>query len=158
MRWEGHVARMGDRRVTYMVVVWKLDGKRLLRRPRRRCEIIFKKTFKKWNGDFYGCENWLHAFREEPRLRVFENRGLREIFGPKRDEVTGDWRKVHNEALNDFYSLLNIVRGIKSRRMRWAGHVARMGKGGVDTGFRWGNLKERDHLGDPGVDERIILR
>jgi hypothetical protein len=59
---------------------------------------------------------------------VFENRVLRGVFGPKRDEVTGEWRKLHNEELNDLYSLLNIVRMVKSRRMRWAGHVARMGE------------------------------
>jgi hypothetical protein len=62
---------------------------------------------------------------------VFENRVLRRVFGPKRDEVTGEWRKLHNENLNDLYSLLNIVRVVKSRRMRWAGHVARMGERGV---------------------------
>jgi hypothetical protein len=66
--------------------------------------------------------------REERRLRVFENRVLRRIFGPKRDEVTGGWRKLHNEELYDLYSSPNIVRVIKPRRMRWAGHVARMGK------------------------------
>jgi len=59
---------------------------------------------------------------------VFENRVLRRIFGPKRDEVTGEWRKLRNEELNDLYSSPNIVRMIKSRRMRWAGHVARMGE------------------------------
>jgi hypothetical protein len=61
------------------------------------------------------------------RLRVFDNRVLRRVFGPKRDEVTGEWRKLHNEELNDLYSVPNIVRVVKSRRMRWAGHVARMG-------------------------------
>jgi hypothetical protein len=66
--------------------------------------------------------------REERRLRVFENRVLRRVFGPKRDEVTGERRKLHNEELNDLYSLPNIVRVIKSRRMRWAGHVARRGE------------------------------
>jgi hypothetical protein len=60
---------------------------------------------------------------------VFENRVLRRVFGPKRDKVTGKWRKLHNEELNDLYSLPNIVRVVKSRRMRWAGHVARMGEG-----------------------------
>jgi len=76
----------------------------------------------------YGCETWSLTLREERRLRVFENRVLRKVFGPKRDEVTGEWRKLHNEELNDLYSLPNIVRVLKSRQMRWAGHVARMGK------------------------------
>jgi len=67
--------------------------------------------------------------REERRLRVFENRVLRRVFGPKRDEVTGEWRKLHNEEFRDIYSLPNIVRVVKSRRMRWVGHVARMGEG-----------------------------
>jgi len=91
-------------------------------------------------------------------LRVFENRVLRRIFGPKRDEVTGEWRKLHNEELNDLYCSPNIVRVIKTRRMRWAEHVARMRVGEAYTGFRWGNPRERDHLGDPGVDGWIILR
>jgi hypothetical protein len=66
--------------------------------------------------------------REERRLRVFENGVLRRVFGPKRDDVTGEWRKLHNEELNDLYSSPNIVRVVKSRRMKWAGHVARMGE------------------------------
>ena len=69
------------------------------------------------------------TLREEYRLRVFENRVLRRIFGPKRDGVTGEWRKLHNEELNDVYSSPKILRLIKSRRMRWAGHVARMEEG-----------------------------
>jgi len=76
----------------------------------------------------YGCETWSLTSREERRLRVLENRVLRRIFGAKRDEVTGEWRKLHNEELNDLYCSSNIVRVIKSRRMRWAGHVARMGE------------------------------
>jgi len=77
----------------------------------------------------YGCETWSLTLREERRLRVFENMVLRRIFGPKRDEVTGKWRKLHNEELNNLYSSPNILRVIKSRRMRWAWHVARMGEG-----------------------------
>jgi len=71
--------------------------------------------------------------REERKLRVFENMVLRRIFGSRREEVTGEWSRLHNEKLNDLYSSTNIVWMIKSRRMRWAGHVARMGeeKGGV---------------------------
>ena len=70
------------------------------------------------------------TLREERKLRVFENRVLRRIFGPRRDEVMGQWRRLHNEELNDLYSSSNIVRVIKSRRMRWAGHVERMGEEG----------------------------
>ena len=69
------------------------------------------------------------TLREERTLRVFENRVLRRVFGSKRDEVTGEWRKLHNKNLRDLYSLPNIVRVVKSRRMRWVGHVARMGEG-----------------------------
>jgi len=76
----------------------------------------------------YGCETWSLTLREERKLRVFENRVLRRIFGLRRDEVTGEWRRLHNEELNDLYSSPNIVRVIKSRRMRWAGHVACMGE------------------------------
>ena len=76
----------------------------------------------------YESETWSLTLREERKLRLFENRVLRKIFGPRRDEVTGEWRRLHNEELNDLYSSPNIVRVIKSRRMRWAGHVARMGE------------------------------
>jgi len=76
----------------------------------------------------HGCETWSLTMREERRLRVFENRVLRRVFGSMRDEVTGEWRKLHNEELRDLYSLPNIVRVVKSRRMRWAGHVAHMGE------------------------------
>jgi len=77
----------------------------------------------------YGCETWSLTLREEHRLRVFENRVLRRVFGPKRDEVTGEWRKLHNEELSDLYSLPNIVRLVNSRRMRWVGHVVCMEQG-----------------------------
>jgi hypothetical protein len=76
----------------------------------------------------YGCETLSLTLREEHRLRVFENRMLRRIFRPKRDKVTGGWRKLHNEELHGLYSSPSIVRVIKARRMRWAGHVARMGE------------------------------
>ena len=76
----------------------------------------------------YGCETWSLTLREERKLRVFENMVLRRIFGPRRDEVMWEWRRLHNEELNDLYCSPNIVRVIKWRRMRWAGHVARMGE------------------------------
>jgi hypothetical protein len=75
----------------------------------------------------YGCETCSLTLRKEHRLGVFENRVLRRIFGPKRDEVTGEWRKLHNQELHDLYSSPCIIRIIKARRMRWAGHVERMG-------------------------------
>jgi hypothetical protein len=76
----------------------------------------------------YGCETCSLTLREEHRLRVFENRVLRRIFGSKKDEVTGGWRKLHNEELHNLYSSPSIIRVTKSRRMRWSGHVARMGE------------------------------
>jgi hypothetical protein len=76
----------------------------------------------------YGCVTWSLTLREEHRLRVFENRVLRRIFGPKREEDR-QWRKLHNDELHNLYSSPNIVRVIESKRMRWAGHVARMGEG-----------------------------
>jgi hypothetical protein len=76
----------------------------------------------------YGCETWSLTVREEYKLRVFENRVLRRIFGSKRDGVTGGWRKLYNKERHNLYSSPSKVRIIKSRRMRWAGHVARMGE------------------------------
>jgi hypothetical protein len=78
---------------------------------------------------------------------VFKNRVLRRIFGPKRDEATGEWRTLHNEELNDLYSLPNIIWVIKSRTMRWAGHVAHVGGKEMHTGFWWGDLREGKPLG-----------
>jgi hypothetical protein len=77
----------------------------------------------------YGYETWSLTLREEHRLRVFENRVLRGMFGPEGDEVTGEWRKLHSGELHNLYSSPDIIRQIKSRGMRWAGHVARMGEG-----------------------------
>jgi hypothetical protein len=77
--------------------------------------------------------------------RVFENRVLRRIFGLKRDEVTGEWRKLHNKELRDLYSSPSIIRIIKSRRMRWAGQVARMGRRGTRLDYWWESQRERDH-------------
>jgi hypothetical protein len=82
-------------------------------------------------------------------LTVYSNSSLRRIFGPKRDEVTGEWRRLHNEELHDLYLSPTVVLVIKSRRMRWAAHVARLGKGR-------GNLRERDHWVDPDVNGRIL--
>jgi hypothetical protein len=76
----------------------------------------------------YGCETWSLTVREEHKLRMFENRVLRRMFGPKRDRVTGGWRELHNEELHNLCSSPSIIRIIKSRRMRWAGHMARMGE------------------------------
>ena len=95
----------------------------------------------------YGCETWSLTLREERRLRVFENRVLR-IFGPKRNEVTREWRKLHNEDLNDLYSSPNIVRVIKWRKMRWAGHVARMGETTGVYRILVGKPEEKKHLED----------
>jgi hypothetical protein len=89
----------------------------------------------------YGCETWSLTLREEHR--VFENRVLRRIFGPERDEVTGRWRKLHNEELHDLYSSPGVIRMIKSRRTRWARHAERMGENGNALVFWWESQKER---------------
>jgi hypothetical protein len=94
--------------------------------------------------DLHGCETWSLTLREEYRLRVFENSVLR-IFGSKRHEVTGGWRKLHNEELHNLYGSLTIIRMIKSMRMRLAGHVSCMGRRGVHIGFWWESWKERGH-------------
>jgi hypothetical protein len=120
----------------------------------------------------YGCETWSLTLWEEHRLRVFENRVLRKIFGPKTEE-DGSWRKLHNDELHDLYCSPNIVRVIKSRRMRWAGHVARMveGRGAyrVLVGFarrqettgktrrRWEDNNKMD-LGEIGIEGANWIR
>ena len=106
----------------------------------------------------YGCETWSLTLREEHRLRVFENRVLRRIFGPKRDRVTGEWRKLHNEELNDLYCSPSIARVIKWRRMRWARHVTRMEEGRGVHKVLVGKPELKRPLGDQDVDGRIILR
>jgi hypothetical protein len=97
----------------------------------------------------YGCETWSLALREEYKLWVFENRVLRRIFGPKRDGVTGGWRKLHNEELHNLYSSPSIIIIIKSRRMTWAGHVARMGEKRNVYGLLVGKPEGKRPLGRP---------
>ena len=97
----------------------------------------------------YGCETWSLTLREERRLRVFENRVLRRVVGSRRDEVTGEWRKLHNEKLNYLYCSPNIVRVIKSRRMRWAWHVAHVGEGRGVYRVLVGSPEGKSPLGRP---------
>jgi hypothetical protein len=97
----------------------------------------------------YGCETWSLTLRDECRLRVFENRVLRRIFGPKRDEVTGEWRRLHNKELYALYSSPYIIRVMKSRRLRWAGHVARMGERRGEYRALVGKPEGRRQLGRP---------
>jgi hypothetical protein len=99
------------------------------------------------------------SLREEHRLRVFENRVLRRIFGPKRDEATGEWRKLHNEELHNSYSSPDIIRQVKSRRMRWAGHVARVGKDRKVYKVSVGKPEGKRPLGRPrrGWEDGIIM-
>jgi hypothetical protein len=95
------------------------------------------------------CETWSLTVREEHKLRVFENRVLRKIFGPKRGGVMGGWRKLHNEELHNLYSSPSIIRIIKSRRMRWAGHVAQMGEKRNVYRLLVGKLEGKRPLGRP---------
>ena len=97
----------------------------------------------------YGCETWSLTLREERRLRVFEYRVLRRVCGSKRDEVTGEWRKLHNDELNDLYCSPNIVLVVKSRRMRWAGNVAVMGEKKGVYRILVGRTKGKRPLGRP---------
>jgi hypothetical protein len=97
----------------------------------------------------YGCETWSLTLREEHSLRVFENRVLRRIFGPKRDEVTEEWRKLHSGELHNLYSSPDIIRQIKSGRIRWAGHVTRMGEGRNVYRVLVGKPEEKRPLGRP---------
>jgi hypothetical protein len=104
----------------------------------------------------YGGETWSLTLKEQHRLRVFENRVLRRMFGPPRDEITGHSRKLHSGELHNLYSSSDIIRQVKSRRMRWAGHVARMGGGEkLLQSFGGKASKEKNQLKDQGVDGRM---
>jgi hypothetical protein len=103
----------------------------------------------------YGCETWSLTLREENKLRVFENRVLSKIFGPKRDKVTGEWRKLHNGELHNLHSSPDIIRQIKARRMKWARHMACMGEGRKCAGIWWESPKEKDHFKDRSADVRM---
>jgi hypothetical protein len=109
-----------------------------------------------WQNDLlYGYETWSLTLREEHKLRVLENRVLRGIFGPKRDEETGEWRKLHSGELHNLYPSPDIIRQIKSRGVRWAGHVARMGEGRNVSRILVGKPEGKDHLKDHDVDGRM---
>jgi hypothetical protein len=97
-----------------------------------------------------GCETWCLALREEHKLSMFENMVVRRIFGPKRDGVTGGWRKLHNEELHDLHTSPSIIRVVKSRRMKWAGHVARMGEKRNVYRLSVGKPEGKRPLGRPG--------
>jgi hypothetical protein len=97
----------------------------------------------------YGCEIWSLTLKEKHRLRVFENRVLRRIFGPKWDKVTAEWRKLHNEELRNLFSSPSIIRIIKSRRMRWAAHVARIGEKRIAYRLLVGKPEGKIPLGRP---------
>jgi hypothetical protein len=103
----------------------------------------------------YGYETWSLTLSKEHSLRVFENRELRRTFRPKKDEVMGEWRKLHTGELHNLYSYPSIIRQMKSRRMRWARHVACMGEETKVYKVWWGSLKERDHSEDQGIEGRM---
>ena len=119
-------------------------------------KIALRHTFEKSS-----CNNFLYIFNQIflTYLRMFENRVLRRIFGPRRDGVTGEWRKLHNEELNDLYCSPNIVRVIKSRRMRWAEHVSRMDEGRSVHKVLVGKLQRKRPLGRPrrGWEDNIKM-
>ena len=98
-----------------------------------------------------------HTYEHEKYISLYIYICLRRVFSPKRDEVTGKWRKLHNEELSDLYSLPNIVRLVKSRRVRWAGHVARMGEGRVVHRVLVRKHEVKNHWGDPDVDGIILI-
>jgi len=109
-------------------------------------------------GVLYGCETWSRTLKEERRLRVSENRVMR-IFGPKRDGVRGEWRRLHNEELNDVYSSTNIRYSIvQIQRNKLGGACCTYGGGEVRKGFWWRNPRERNHWKDLGKDIMIILK
>jgi hypothetical protein len=114
----------------YRVLVGKSEGKRPLGKPRRRWKdnIKIQRTII-LPVDLHECETWSLTLREDHRLRMFEKRVLRRIFGPKRDAITRERRKLHGEEFNDLYFSPNFVQVIKLRRMRWLGHIAHMGEG-----------------------------
>jgi hypothetical protein len=122
---------------------WILD----VRKQKEKCKVRSLDSIK--DVKEFLSPSYLAKLREERRLGVFENRVLRKVFGPKRDEVTGEWRKLHNKELNDLYSLPNIVRVVKSRRMRWAGHVACMGEDRGVHRVLVGKPEEKRPLGRP---------
>jgi hypothetical protein len=126
----------------YSIVQYKTDFRKIIYNIEIYKHIILVVVL-------YGCETWSITLREEHRLRVFEKKVLRRIFAPKGDEVTGEWRKFHSEELNNLYSPPNIIRQIKSRRMRWAGHVARMGEERKLYKVLVGNPKGKSPLGRP---------
>jgi len=105
----------------------------------------------------YGCETWSLIFREVRKIRFFEKKVLRRVFGPKKDEVTGEWRKLYNEELRDLYSLPNNERVVKSRRMKWSGHVAHIREGRGVHRFLVGKPEGKRPLGRSRLDGRIIL-
>ena len=139
---------------------WRLcNGTKLLITELNRLRVWKSSTIL---GTTLKCQNFIHeeiksrlnsgnacyhsVQRVEPRLSVFEKRVLRRIFGPKRDDVTGEWRRLHNEELYDLYCSSNTIREIKSIRIIWAGYVARMGRGAGHTGFWWGKPEGKNQL------------